>query len=44
MPTSALFASFHSGRWVFIQMPPPGTKLVNFDSKVTSNFSSRLTW
>ena len=43
-PTSALFASFHSGRCVFIQMPPSGTRFESLDRAGTSSFSSRLTW
>ena len=42
-PASALFASFHSGRWVLSQIPPPGTKLVSLASAGTSSFSSRPT-
>ncbi|MEZ6318820.1 MAG: hypothetical protein R3B49_08725 [Phycisphaerales bacterium] len=42
-PASALFASFHSGRCVFIQIPPPGTKFATLASAVTSSFSSNVT-
>ena len=32
-PARALLASFHSGRWVFSQMPPPGTRLRELDQQ-----------
>ena len=43
LPTSALFASFHSGRCALIQIPPPGTRLHTFATAGTSSFSIRLT-
>ena len=42
-PTSALLASFHSGRWVLSQIPPPGTKLESLASAATSSFSTSPT-
>ena len=39
LPTMALLASFHSGRWVFSQMPAPGMKLESLASNDTSSFS-----
>ena len=43
LPTRALLASFHSGRWVFIQMPPSGMKLATLASMVAMIFSMKLT-
>ena len=43
MPTKALFASFHSGLWVFIHIPAPGIKLDTFAITVTRIFSMKLT-
>ena len=42
-PTKALFASFHSGRWVFNQIPPSGIRLDYFASTEASIFSTKLT-
>ena len=42
LPTNALLASFHSGRWVFIQIPPSGIKLDNLANAVASIFSTKL--
>ena len=41
-PTRALLASFHSGRWVFIQMPASGMKLASLASATSSSFSVRV--
>jgi len=43
LPTNALFASFHSGRCVFNQIPPSGTRLVSFANTVASIFSIKFT-
>ena len=43
LPTNALLASFHSGRWVFIQIPPSGMKLDILDNTVANIFSMKLT-
>ena len=36
-------ASFHSGRWVFIQIPPSGTRFTSFASSRSRSFSARVT-
>ena len=41
-PTKALLASFHSGRWVFIQIPASGIKLESLESAVANIFSIKL--
>ena len=42
LPTNALLASFHSGRWVLSHIPASGIKLLNLASKVANTFSMRL--
>ncbi len=42
-PTNALLASFHSGLWVFIQIPPSGIKFEIFANTVANIFSIKLT-
>ena len=43
LPTKALLASFHSGRWVFIHIPPSGIKFDIFAKTVAKIFSIKLT-